>query len=69
MLGNSNNEKKPVFRITSLAQNLYTSKTKEHREDSERERSVVIRRNNFSYHMVIGKGGFGKVIFRSLALG
>lgn len=63
MLGSSN-EKKPVFRITSLAQNLYSAKTKENnsKEDKSSERKII-RRNHFSYQMVIGKGGFGKVNF------
>ena len=48
-------EKKPIFRITSMTQNLYTSKPESEEIDTE------IRRSHFSYQMVIGKGGFGKV--------
>ena len=52
----SNFDKKPIFRITSVSQNQYSTKEKE-----EQEVHNEIRRSHFSYQMVIGKGGFGKV--------
>lgn len=59
-INNSINEKKPVFRITSVSQNLYTKQTDT--EDSQlQKQDIEIRRSHFSYQMVIGKGGFGKV--------
>jgi hypothetical protein len=60
-------EKKPLFRITSLSQNmLSTTKHMEKDEKEEpaaKEESVIEKINitQFKYEMVIGKGGFGKV--------
>jgi len=69
ILNGSSQERKPVFRITSLSQSKHQSKKS---EDKEREEEPTvpterIRQNNFSYQMVIGKGGFGKVRISSIS--
>lgn len=64
-------DRKPVFRITSLSQNLVGTAKSVEREESE-EQKLSQHRNSqteiekinkacFKYEMVIGKGGFGKV--------
>lgn len=55
VINNSLLERKPVFRITSVSQDQYSNEKAVEEADNE------IRRSHFSYQMVIGKGGFGKV--------
>lgn len=63
ILGNSSLERKPVFRITSMSKaKLANKKTEPVEKREEASRQVErLKKNHFSYQMVIGKGGFGKV--------